>query len=276
MAKRTTPITDPRDVSPAAKPHHGLDPEDQPFTARRNNEQLVERRYAIHPELILAISRDPAAIKAAEERLAQTPWAQRVEWTELGTLDLDTKSASGSGEGSASATGRGITIGGTTSIAEARNKGFFNLQAAFERGIKSEFEEEKDAEREMLQQAQAAAKEALAALLPPQAFLFVPLDELARAQQEAERLARDFAKECLKTQKDHDKDAMKKGGKSHDLKASLGKKLRGLSLRHDGRMHIHPFSGRYAPETGVATVAIIESRHQSITGEHGHARMGTR
>mgnify|MGYP003386622112 CR=1 FL=1 len=260
MAKQPTPITDPRDVPPTARPVHGLPKEGD----------VVDESFAITQELILPV-KDAASLKAAEEKLAKQSWSDRVEWVELGQLSLDTKPATDSTGGSSggSATARAITLGGNTSIAETRNKGFFNLQAAFERGLKTEFEEEKDVSREIMEATQQTAKDALASILPSQAFLFVPPDELFRAQQEAEKLARDFAKECLGAQKNPDKDAMNKGGKSNELKSSLGRKLRGLSLRHDGRMHIFPYSQQYAPETGIATVAAIESRYQSITGDHG-------
>jgi hypothetical protein len=260
----TTPITDPRHIAPNERLVHGLP---------RDNADIAEHAFAITQELILPVEKE-SALKAAEEKLTQKSWSDRVEWTELGQLTTDIKSTTSSGDGSASTTTRTITIGGNTSITEARNKGFFNLQAAFERGLKTEFEEEKDVERELLHSAHAIAKEALAALLPPQAFLFVPPDELFKAQQDAEKTAREFAKECLNAHKSPDKDAMKTG-KSMDLKASLGKKLRSFSLRHNASMHIHPFSGQYAPETGIATVAVIESRHQSIAGEHGRVRMST-
>ncbi|MFZ4124955.1 MAG: hypothetical protein ACOYJ2_02635 [Rickettsiales bacterium] len=261
-----TPITDPRHVAPTERPKHGLP---------RDNEDIVEEIFAISHELIVPITGDDAAIKRAEEKLAQKNWAERTEWSELGQLSVDGKPSSASSDGSGSTASRTIQIGGNTSISEVRNRGFFNLQAAFERGLKTEFEEERDATKEVIEAATVAAREALAAILPPQAFLFVPPDELFRAQQEAERLAREFAKESLNTQKAPDKDAMSKGGKTGDLKRSLGKKLRGLSLRHDGRMHIYPYSEQYAPETGITPVAKIESRHQSIVGDHGRAQMGT-
>jgi|GEM_PF-4187783 len=263
MAKQSTPITDPRDVPPTAKPVHGLPKEGD----------VTEERFGVAQDLILPV-KDAASLKAAEEKLSKHSWSERVEWTELGQLTLDTKPATdSSGSNTGSSTARSITIGGNTSVAEARNKGFFNLQAAFERGMKTEFEEEKDASREIMEAAQQTARDALASILPSQAFMFIPPDELFRAQQEAEKLARDFAKECLGAHKNPDKDAMHKGGKSGELKSSLGRKLRGLSLRHDGRMHIFPYSQQYAPETGIATVAAIESRYQSITGDHG--RVGT-
>lgn len=263
---RRTPITDPRHVAPTERPTHGLP---------RDNEDIVEEIFAICCDLIIPIMGDDAALRHAEEKLAQKNWVDRTEWSELGQLTADGNPSSTSSDGSASATGRTIQIGGNTTVAEVRNRGFFNLQAAFERGLKTEFEAERDATKEVIEAAIATAREALAAILPPQAFLFIPPDELFRAQQEAERLAREFAKESLSTQKTPDKNAMSKGGKTGDLKRSLGKKLRNLSLRHDGSMHIYPFSQQYAPETGLTPVAKIESRHQSIVGDHGRAQMGT-
>lgn len=264
-----TTITDPRDVPRDTKLDHGLDPEEKRFASRREGNQLITFIFALTPELV--VPADVKSLKAAEEKLTQSSWADRTEWNELLAFMPGEKPA-----GDSSGSTRGITLGGSTSIAEVRNKGFFNLQAAFERGLKTEFEATKDAEREILDAAQTAAKEALAFILPTQAYLFIPVDELFAAQQQAEKMARDFAKECINAQKIPDKDSMKKGGASAEMKTSLGTKLRSLSMRHDGRMHIHPFSGRYAPETGIATVAAIESRQQSISGDHGRAQMGTR
>lgn len=266
-----TTITDPRDVPRGTKPDHGLDPEEKRFASRREGNELITITLALSPALVIPV--DEKSLKAAEEKLTQSSWSDRTEWNELLPYMPNDKS---SGDSSSSTTARGITLGGNTSIAEVRNKGFFNLRAAFERGIKTEFEEIKDAEREIIDAAQLAAKEALAFILPTQAYLFIPADELFAAQQQAEKMAREFAKECINSQKIPDKDSMKKGGASTEMKSSLGTKLRSLSMRHDGRMHIHPFSGRYAPETGIATVAAIESRNQSITGDHGRAQMGTR
>jgi hypothetical protein len=252
-----TPISPAINVPAGAAPDHGLDPEDEKFRARLALGQGETRSfYAITPELP-PVGSDTAA------------WAESVAWSELGTLTLEEDGgASSNNSGSAGA----LKLSPELRLKDVAVRRYFNIRSTFDRTLESTSCFDCDLPREALEAARQLAKDALAAILPMQAYLFIPPDELAKAQAEAEKIAREFAGECLKHMQKTSEDA-KKSLKSGDLKSSLSKRLRVFSGRHDARLHIFPYSQLYAPETGIATVAIIESRHQSITGDHGRARM---
>jgi hypothetical protein len=253
-----TPISPGTDVPAGAAPNHGLDPQEEKFRTRLGQDQEIRRFYAFTPELPPP-GADP------------TSWAESVSWTELGTLSLAPGDAS-SGEGSGDMPP--VQLSPDTRLKHMATRRFFNIRTALDRKLETTSFFECDLPRETIDAARQLAKDALAAILPMQAYLFIPPDELARAQREAEKIAREFAADCLKIAQ-NDAEHAKKSLKSGDLTSGLRKRLRSLSERHDARYHVFPYSQRYAPETGIATVAVIESRHQSITGDHGRARMST-
>lgn len=114
--------------------------------------------------------------------------------------------------------------------------------------------------------AMAIAHRALEELLPQQAYLFIPPHDLMMATKEAERIA----SEALKfAQESMHKQVQKPADVYGQVKRKLSHGIRALRIRHDGRMHIFPYTQLSAPDTGVATIAIIASQQQSIVNDHG-------
>ena len=256
-----TPISPGIHVPAGSTPDHGLDPEEEKFRTRLGAKQAVQAVrtfFALTPEL---------PPKSADT----TSWAESVSWVELGSLSL----ISGEGaSGEESGNSETVRLSPETRLKYMEIRRFFNIRTAFDRSLDTASCFDCDLPRETLDAARQLAKDVLTAILPMQAYLFIPPDELARAQAEAEKIAREFAADCLKMAQ-KDAEHSKKSLKSGELKSILSKRLRTLSERHDARYHVMPFSRLYAPETGIATVAAIESHHHSITGDHGRARMGT-
>ncbi|MFN7400993.1 MAG: hypothetical protein ACK5R4_01500 [Alphaproteobacteria bacterium] len=254
-----TPISPAIHVPQGATPDHGLDPEYEKFRTRLALGQNDARSfYAVTLEL------PPIGSDTKN-------WAESIAWAELGTLSLEDDIG---GSSATSGSADPLQLSPELRLKTLSVRRFFNIRTAFDRALESESCFDCDLPREALETARQLAKDALAAILPMQAYLFIPPDELAKAQADAERIAREFAGDCLKHAR-KDSEEAKKSLKSGEIKSSLGKRLRKLSERHDGRYHIFPYSQLHAPETGIATIAIIESRHQSITGDHGRVRMTT-
>ena len=253
-----TPISPGIHVPAGATPSHGLDPEEEKFRTRLGGGADIRVIHAVTHTL-------------PPQGADTQAWAESVSWVELGSLSLI---PGGGTSGEDSGNGEAVKLSPEIRLKHMEIRRFFNIRTAFDRSLDAASCFDCDLPRETLDAARQLAKDALAAILPMQAYLFIPPDELAKAQAEAEKIAREFAADCLKiAQKDAEN--LKKSLKSGELKSGLSKRLRTLSERHDARYHIMPFSRLYAPETGIATVAVIESRHQSISGDHGRARMGT-
>ncbi len=252
-----TPISSAFNVPPGTLPDHGLDPEEEKFRNRLALGQSNNRSfYAITPDL------PPTGSDV-------TSWAESVAWSELGTLTLEDNMGESSNNSSSAGS---LSLSPELRLKNVSVRRFFNVRTAFDRTFESASCFDCDLPREALEAARQLAKDALVSILPMQAYLFIPPDELAKAQAEAEKIAREFASDCLKQTKS-ESEHNKKSLNPVDLKSGLTKRLRKLSERHDARFHLFPFSQLYAPETGIATVAMIESRHQSITGDHARVRM---
>lgn len=217
-------------------------------------------------------SEDPnTAISNALELLQRhvASWHDRVSYHELGTslhsLPDDTSSTD-DGEESANASSKSAD---KRFVMHPHHYGYVRLHATFARAFGRIREENPD---EPTTKATEIAERALKDLLPEQAYLFIPPEALMIATKEAERIAEDAIKHAKQREKEQPKDAKLYG----QVKQKLANSIHAIRVRHDGRMHIFPYTQLYAPETGIATIAIIASQQQSIVNDHGRVSASAR
>jgi hypothetical protein len=208
---------------------------------------------------------------------ARASWVGLIEWIELSApLPLEIPENQSSGDSSDTSNIQPPLLRAEVSAAKGlRAEGFIHVRRVFERGISSAISRDNPLESKHAEEAQTLARELVKEILPAQAFLFVPPDELALAAKEAEKIARDMVQQCKLIVSDHAK-LEPKPLLRQELKQSVSKRIRGLRERHDARLHMFPYSEQSAPITGVATVAIIASQQQSIIGDHGRVSQTSR
>lgn len=207
---------------------------------------------------------DEEAVARAVELLERhvMSWQDRISYHELGAPwhgipeeDAGSSDESDSAVASAKSADKRFVM-------HPHHYGYLRLHAVFGRAFAAALGEQPDADS---LQAVELAERALKEVLPQQAYLFISPHDLMLASKEAERIAED----TIKHAKQHDKEAPKSSKLYGRIKNKLAHDIRALRIRHDGRMHIFPYVEQSAPDTGVATIAIIASQQQSIMGDHG-------
>ncbi len=262
-------LSDPLSTHPGVVPDHGLGRRDE-FPARlalfgvRSNFSIpAKAKFGIidvYPLSLDAGAKDIITRESSRLSARIAHWADVVSYTPLSDAlsvnDDETSDAKPAETSDTSA--RSIS---KRLVLSPQPYGFFQLYPTLLRGFASA-----DINHDTSDQTAEIARRALEELLPQQAYFFVPPQDLMLAQKEAERMAR----EALEGAK---KSLQNKEAKPEDIHGQIKRKLahglRGLRARHDGRMHIFPHTRLSAPETGVATIAIIASQQQSIIGDHG-------
>jgi len=215
----------------------------------------------LHPVNLTSEESVARAIELLERHV--TSWQDRVSYHALGAhwhgVPDDTAATSGENDSAPISAAKSAD---KRFVMHPHHYGYLRLYGVFEKAFASAAGE--NADPETLHAAELAER-ALRELLPPQAYLFISPTDLMQASKEATRIA----EETIKHARDHEKEAPKSARLYGRIKNKLAHDIRALRVRHDGRMHIFPYTALSAPDTGVATIAIIASQQQSIVGDHG-------
>lgn len=216
-------------------------------------------------------TQDPrTAISNALELLQRhvASWHDRVSYHELGASlhSLPDDASADESEESENASSKSAD---KRFVLHPHHYGYVRLHATFARAFGRIREEDPD---ESTIRATEIAERALKELLPEQAYLFIPPEAMMLATKEAERIAEDTIKHAKQRDKEQPKEAKLYG----QVKQKLAHSIHAIRVRHDGRMHFFPYTQLYAPETGIATIAIIASQQQSIVNDHGRVSASAR
>lgn len=195
-------------------------------------------------------------------------WHDRVSYHELGSSLqlLPDETMTDNDEASETASAKSAD---KRFVMHPHHYGYLRLHSVFSKAFDRIREDAPDDET---LKAADIAQRALKDLLPEQAYLFIPPDALMLATKEAERIAEDTIKHTKQREKEQPKEAKLYGQVKHKLASSI----HAMRVRHDARMHIFPYTQLYAPETGIATIAIIASQQQSIANDHGRVSASAR
>jgi hypothetical protein len=267
-------VSDARPYSPAEAPNHGLDPEETRFQSRYGMLPKKSVIFALIEWQAVCILPEPsqqlAAVQEAARRLENSisQWADTLTYYDLGCAQWLPEATDNSNN---STTGTQKTS--KKNIESPNVYGYIHLAPYLGKALHA-YARATDPFSSAKQEAEQLAQKILADILPTQAFMFIAPDELAKATQEAIRISRELFDQSLQYVSSKSQPTPKPN--EPEIKSSILRRLRGFRNRHDARMHFMPYTALYAPETGVATIAIIASEQQSISGDYGRASLTRR